>query len=104
MEAWDCLLLLSLSAWHRLDRFYGLVRDLGAAGCALAVAMGWLMNRWGLRLTARDPWTLAVLGRAGRAGPLAAEVPRRLLGRLLQIGGTALTSIAMLAMARSMAY
>ena len=92
MDAWDCVLLAGHCAWRYLGHFYGLLRSQGMAGCLLAIALGWELNRWGLCLTAPEP---SLPRRChGRAG--------RFAGQLLRVGGTGLTAVAAVALVRSM--
>ncbi|MFT4267376.1 MAG: hypothetical protein QM586_09170 [Xenophilus sp.] len=93
MSAWgDGILILHQGAWRCLVRFYDLICGLGVVGCAFAAAAGWLVSGWGLRLTAHEPPSSGMA--PGRAGWL--------LGRALQVGGTFLTAVAMVALARTM--
>ncbi|WP_139237482.1 hypothetical protein [Variovorax sp. OV329] len=83
---------LADAAWHEVVVVYTLVRALGVAGCALGVAAGLQVARWGLYLTTDEPDETAARPRARRAA----------LGQLLQVCGSAFCAIAMVALVRQL--
>lgn len=96
-------MLLCAWAWHQLGRFYDLFHSLGIEGCMLAAALGWWVNRWGLQLSLQPSEGPDCRRRSDRKTwrppPL---IFRRILGGTLQLGGAILTSVAMLALVRTM--
>lgn len=105
MDPWAFLLPLLQQVWWALGGLYYGLRGEGLQACLAAVVVGWMMTRWGLRLTGREEsFTGSVHNGWGTftrnpAIPGTAQTwMGRLFGQMLQLGGFVLMAVALLAL------